>query len=128
MPYTPPTYAQFKARYPRFAAVPEATYDAFLPEALRQVDRTWTEADYQPAVMLYTAHLLTLEGLGTGAEAQVNAQGAGGFKVMRSGSLTLERFSGKDGGAASSDPLDATSYGGQFKALRRQNLAGPRVI
>lgn len=114
------------AAFPRFAAVPSPTLAFWLTRAARSVDDSWTEDDVDMGRMLLAAHLMTLQGLGTGAEAEAAAAGAGDFKTIRSGSLTLERFE-RAAGATQGD-LAATSYGQQFAALARQNRSGPRVM
>lgn len=123
MAFTPPTSADLAARFPRFAAVPGASIDVYLTDAERVVDESWMEGDFAMGRMLYACHLMTLEGLGTGAESEQALAGASGFKVMKSGALTLERFDRKEG----SSSLDATSYGSRFKALQRVNKGGPRA-
>lgn len=119
MTYVPPTPADFKTRYPSFVDVPDATVQAVLNEAETRVTDRWREVDRLPAVMLYTAHVLTLEGLGTGTESEV--AGTDGFKVIRSGSLTLERF---DNGSitSNSSQLRSTSFGRRFYELLRLNF------
>jgi len=116
------TATELKTIFPVFAAVEDATAEYWLTRAARVVDAEWPEDDRDHAQMILTAHLLTLQGLGTGAEAQAAAAGASGFKTMRSGALTLERF-----GESGEGGYDATSYGKQFKALLRLIKGGPRV-
>lgn len=111
--------------FPRFAAVPASTIEFWLIRAARGVDTTWTAGDREMGQMLLACHLMTLQGLGTGAEAEANASGTAGFKTIRSGALTLERF---DKGGGDDSTLSQTSYGAQFKDLRRQNCGGPRVM
>lgn len=127
MAFTVPTAADFKARFPTFVDEAAATIDIALADAALMVDDSWTsQADFTLGRLLYAAHVLTLEGYGTGAEAQAAASGALGFRRMKSGPLELERFSSRSGGAAggSLDPLEQTTYGQRFKALLRANKAG----
>jgi hypothetical protein len=126
MAYDIPTAAQLKALFPAFAAVADATVDAWIVRAGRSVDTTWFEEDFTHGHMLLAAHYMVTNGLGTGAAAEAAAAGADGFKVMRSGSLTLERFENKEGAAASE--FGSTSYGLQFLALAKRNRGGPRVM
>lgn len=125
MAYVAPTVAELKAAFPRFDAVAEATVQLWLDRAGRDVGETWTEGDYAHAIMLMAAHLMTTEGLGTGAEAEAAAAGASGFQRMRSGSLELERAAGT--AAERNNPLLATTYGKRFVELARKNLRGPRI-
>jgi hypothetical protein len=130
MAHTLPTIADFRARYPvRFteAIASDALVQMALDRGARNVDTTWTEGDYAEAIMLYAAGWLTTQGIGGGAEAQAAANGASGFKVMKSGALTLERFDKGDGASTGGDPVLATADGQAFAALRKQNLGGPRV-
>ena len=128
MAYTLPTIADFRARFPRFTVevVADPLVQMALDRGARNVDTTWTEGDYAEAIMLYAAGWLTTQGLGGGAEAQAAANGAAGFKVMKSGALTLERFDNA-GASAGGDPVLNTADGAAFAALRKQNLGGPRV-
>lgn len=122
---TPATPAELKAQFPAFAAVVDATVQAWLDRAARVVDDSWIEADQKFAQMLLAAHLMTLNGLGTGAEAEMAAAGAAGFRSMRSGSLSLDRG---DGSAHKHmGEFGQTSYGRQFYPLLQANRGGPRV-
>lgn len=120
--YTDPTPAQFIDRFPRFAAVSPTAIASALKEAEGMVDTSWTEADFAGGRMLWAAHVLTLDGLGGGAEAEAAAAGAGGFKVMKSGALTLERFEGAAGSGAA-----ATGYGKRWLEMARRNKGGPVI-
>lgn len=128
MAYTAPTISDFRARWtPRFDAVADPKVQQALDRAATKVDETWTEGDFAEAQLLYAAGWLTTQGLGGGAEAEAAGAGAAGFKVMRSGALTLERFDKPAGGASSTDPVLATADGQAFAALRQVNVGGPRV-
>lgn len=128
MAYTAPTAAQLKAKYPAFAAVADATVDLYLVDAGRAVDTTWTEGDYQTAIMLYAAHLMVLAGIGVGAEAEANANGLTGYKRIKSGQLDVERAGKADSGAANvPDEYAGTTYGQQYYYLLVKNRRGPRV-
>lgn len=122
--YTKPTPGHFLARYPSFAAVPYLTIQDYLTEAGKRVDESWTQGDYARAMMLYAAHEMTIDGLGTGTQAQLAAQGLGDFQRIKSGSLDVQRFDRSKGG----DALASTSYGQRFAALQRLNFAGARVV
>lgn len=122
MSWTAPTAADLKAAFPAFAAVDDAPVDYWLTRAGRTVDQSWPDEDGPHAQMLLAAHLLTQQGLGTGAEAEAFAAGATGFRRVRSGSLELERFMKEDTADA-----DSTAYGRQFAVLLRTIKGGPRV-
>lgn len=125
MAFTDATADDLKTAFPRFAAVADETVEYWLTRARRSVDETWTEDDYAMGQMLLAAHLMTLNGLGTGVEATVAAQGMGDFKSVKSGSFSLDR--GETGGGAAAGTLASTSYGRQFAALARVNVGGVRV-
>lgn len=127
MPFTAPTVETFKARFPRFASVDNAVVQTALDEAAGRVDETWIEGDFTMARMLYAAHVLTLDGHGSGAESVAAAEGASGFRRMRSGSLDLERFSTISGGSTEAGVLDSTSYGRRFRELLRRSFPGVAV-
>lgn len=128
MAWPAPTPVEFKARFPAFAAVDDDVLQSALDEAALQVDETWvSEADFRLGRMLLAAHILTVDGLGTGAEAESAAAGALGFKVMKSGGLSLERFSASESGAGDSG-LSVTSYGRRFLDLLRRNIPAVRVV
>jgi hypothetical protein len=130
MAYVPPTVAEFKAAFPSFVDVPDAQVQFALDEAQLYVDDCWIEEFRRPAVMLYAAHALTLQGLGTGAESQAAAQGASDMRRIKSGGFELERASSASSGGTGAvpDPWGMTSYGRQFYALLRRNRGGPFVV
>lgn len=130
MVWAPPTIAEFKARWsPRFDAVADGPIQAALDEAALQVDETWVdEPNYRQGILLLAAHILTLDGYGTGAEAEAGAAGASGFKVMRSGQLTLERFTAADAGGGDEGVLATTSYGRRFLDLLKRNIPAVAIV
>ncbi len=69
MPYTAPTADQLQAMFPAFAAVADVTVDLYIVRGNRNVDASWTEGDYQNAIMLAAAHYMVLSGIGAGAVA-----------------------------------------------------------
>lgn len=126
MAYTAPDKAAFIAAFPAFAAIDDAPYALWSARAGRIVDQIATDLgdDADLAAMLLTAHYLTLQGLGTGTEAQLAAQGASGFIRFKSGSLELER---SPQAAAGAGDMASTSYGAQVWAMLRPFFAGPRI-
>ena len=122
MPYTPPTAAEFVARFPAFSGVETDVVDTALTEAASHADDTWLlEADFRLARMLMAAHVLSTDGHGTSIEAELAR--AGQFTLYRSGSLTLERR-----GEAAAGWLDQTSYGRRYLALRRRSVPAVAVV
>ncbi len=115
---SPPTAIDFTARFPAFAAVDPGVLAAALAEAATRVGTTWTPGDYPLGVMLYAAHILTLDGQGSGAEAALGAAGGLGFTTLRAGSLHVERAAPAGKGASA---LADTTYGRRFLALLTVN-------
>lgn len=126
MPYIDPTAANLKSRFPAFAAVADSVVSQTITEAKRFVDETWNEDDYQIAIMLGAAHIMTLDGLGTGAQSQVYAQGMAGYQSIRSGALSLSRGSSSSSSGSASN-WSATTYGQRFLAYLKMNRGGPLV-
>ncbi len=120
MSYIVPTAGDLAARFPGFSSVPANVVANAIGEARARVDETWLPDDYVIAIMLLAAHTMTLDGLGTGAEAAAGAAGALGFQSMRSGSLSLDRRASVGGGREPS-LLDETTYGRRFLALLKVN-------
>ena len=116
-----PAPIDLTTRFPAFAAVDPAVLSAALAEAATRVDPTWTSGDYPLGVMLYAAHVLTLDGFGTGAEAALAAAGALNFQSMHAGGLQLEQQAVPRNQAASRPILEQTTYGRRFLALLRVN-------
>lgn len=127
MAYVDPTAADLKAAFPRFAAVADATVEFWLERARRKVDQSWTEGDYQMGQMLLACHLMTLEGLGTGTESEINANGLGDFKSVRSGSFSFTRKEGSSGDGDAQGSLGSTGYGRQWYELAVANKGGARL-
>lgn len=126
MAYTPPSKATFIAVFPSFAAVEDAAYAFWSAQAALITERFTgcLGAQIDLATMRGTAWYLTDAGIGSGTESEMAAQGATGFKRIKSGTIDLERAdkSGADIGVYSSN-----SYGVQFYAMLKPCVAGPRV-
>jgi hypothetical protein len=114
MPYTIPTSAQFKARYPAFVAVDDALMDLVIIDAARNVDEGWEELDYQPAILALTAHLLVEDGA-TGR----NVESAGVVTSSKLGDAQ-DNYSGLSGFMMNGE-YSSTSYGRNFMQLRALN-------
>lgn len=125
MAYTQATAADLKALLTKFATVADATVEIWLERARRSVDDSWAEDDRAHGEILLAGHYLTLEGLGTGAEAELAKAGLSGMQTVRSGKLSFTKGGAMADAAAGS--LESTSYGQQYLALLRQNRGGARV-
>lgn len=128
MAWTAPTTTELKARFPRFEAGTEPQLQGAIDEALLITGPNWPDAERTLGTMLYAAHVLTLDGVGTGTEAQLNAEGVGDFQSIKLGSLSLSRFS-KDAsssrGSAVLDDLMKSTFGQRFYALAARFAGGP---
>jgi hypothetical protein len=119
MAHTVPTAADLKARYPGFAAVPDATVNYWITDSQRIVTSAWIEADYPIALMLLAAHELAMAGLEAG-EAAGLPQGVTRFS---SGSMDVAFAEG----LASATSYGSTRYGREFQTLLRRNRGGAIV-
>lgn len=119
--------ANLIAAFPKFSKVPTATIVFWLERAAREVDTSWTADDIDFARSLLAAHYMTLEGLGSGTEAKINAEGLGDFKSVRSGQFSFTRGD-MSSDSASAGELGSTSYGRQYMELLARNRGGPRVM
>lgn len=128
MAYTPPTYEEFIARFPIFdnqVTWPQAMVEAVIVEATNNIDETWIEADYKPAIMYQTAHILSID---NAAEGQVPSVGPQTFLSSESFAGMSQSFSMVQGGTlGSSEIWGSTSYGRRYLDLLRKNKGGPVV-
>lgn len=127
MAFVVPTISTFLGRFPTFQGVDNETLQQVLDESAARVSTNWSEADYTLARMLYTAHILTLDGIGTGVEAKIQAQAAGFFQSISTGSVSINR--GSNFGPGKDDSLlSTTTYGMRYRELLRRNFAGIAVV
>lgn len=126
MPYTAPPLATFASLFPAFAAATQEQYDFWSAQAVLVTEplESCLGDRMDLATMLATAHMLTESGIGAGAESEMAAQGMGGFKSIKSGSLSLDRGDAKGSDGAN---WSTTSYGGRLWPMLRGCLTGPRV-
>lgn len=127
MAYTAPPLTTFTETFPAFAAVTQAQYDFWSAQAVLYTEgiEACLGERMDLATMLATAHLLTEQGIGTGAEAETAAQGMAGFKRIKSGSLELERADAKS--AERMGSWGTSSYGRRLYPMLKACLGGPRV-
>lgn len=113
MAYSKPTLATFRALYPAFAAVADATVEAWIDAGDAETE-AWPDDYRASAVMLYAAHKMATQGLGTGAiPAGVTSFKSGTFSATVSDGL------------ASKTGLSATAYGRDYLDLMRREFGGP---
>lgn len=125
------TVADFKERFASFGPQGysnDLRIQAALEDAATVADATWSDADRRQAVMLKAAHELTLDGVGTGTEAELASTGLLGFSSIRSGALSLDR--GQSASATSFDPngYSLTVYGRRLQALIRSRFIGVLAV
>lgn len=120
--YNLPTPTYIRTAFPGFAGVPDALISFWISRAARSVDTSWTEGDYTYAIALLTCHLMTGNGLGSGAE--IEGYRAAGITKLKSGTLDVT-FADGSGDASG---YGSTVWGRQFLLLLQQNKGGPRVI
>ena len=131
-----PTASEVKARYPEFSGVSDALVTMVIAEASPMVDDEWVETDQKPAIMAFTAHLLSMEGYPARALLPAGAPlpaSAGREIVMRKvGDVTTQyaqasrQYAQASSGAkgASSGLLGSlalTVYGRRFAQLLKLN-------
>lgn len=125
MPYTAPTAADIKTRFPAFAGIDNALIELYIDEAMLWVDTTWFETDYTIAIQYLTAHFMAAEGLLVSATGSGSAAGAvsGPIKSERLGDAAITYSDrGSTGGWSGTDAdLATTPYGQRFLALRNAN-------
>ena len=109
---TAPTIADFRARYPAFAAVADASIQYWLTEGFGEVS-AWADTDQPRGAMAYAAHKLAGQ---TGA----TPEGVTGFKSGTFSAQLSEQAANRTG-------FHATVYGREFLDLARRSFAGPRL-
>jgi hypothetical protein len=124
MAHTPPTPEEFKTRFPVFASETDERVQIFLTEAGNNIDDTWEESDYAPAIMYLAAHLLKTENDGTADDASAS-----------SGPITSESFAGMSRSydaskmsAAQKSMYGGTIYGQRYYVLLLKNKPSIMVV
>lgn len=128
MSYDAVTVEQFKTAKPQFSAVEDSTVQLYLDMASRFADETWTEKDYQPAVIAMACHLMTLEGLGSDAASEIQAQGGSRLTSLKSGTLSLTFSQQQQSGDEFKDWLSQTPCGQYYLMLLSLNKRGPALL
>jgi hypothetical protein len=114
MAYTAPTVDDFLLRFPDLSDTEDDVVQRLLDEAMRYVDDSWLERDYQDAVLYLAAHW-------TSKEKAAESSGEIASESFGPISVTYAR---------STDPesLSSTQYGRRFSELRRGNFPAIVVI
>lgn len=119
-----PTASEVKARYPEFSGVSDALVTMVIAEASPMVDDEWVETDQKPAIMAFTAHLLSMEGWPKRVEGAPVPPSAGREVLMRKvGDVTTQyaQTAGATGSGLLSS-LSLTVYGRRFAQLMKLNV------
>lgn len=125
MAYTAPTPQTLQLRYPAFAGVDDAVIQYWLDDAVRSVDESWAEGDFQPARMALAAHMMAMQGLGASEGAALRLPA--GVTRFRSGAMDVQ-VSDSVAIAATKGGYEATRYGQEYLQILRRNKGGPTVI
>jgi hypothetical protein len=121
MPYVAPTPAQFKARFPEFEAVADATVAFAIEEAGLSVDDSWIEQDFSLAINYLTAHILAAGGALSGNAAGAAVQGPVTSESLGDASVTYADKSKVVGVEGLAAELASTTYGQRYLRLQRRN-------
>ena len=142
MPYTIPTIADFRARFPEFATTADPAITAAILNASDFVDQSWSENDYQPAILYLAAHLVVLQRDAAQAASDTGGVNVGDDTVYVS-SVSMEgrsiSYSQRSGSAASTrksttvitgatEFLRQTFYGRMYEKLMRRNIIAVEVV
>lgn len=124
MPYTTPTPAEFKTRFPAFADTDDERIAIFIADAERKIDNTWRVQDYQPAILYLAAHLLTLSGgedgddpVGDATTGDVVGESFGQMSISYAKKAALNA----PGSSAWQSTYGTTPFGREFLSLARGN-------
>lgn len=130
MPYTVPTLQQFRSRFPIFEDTDDGVIEALLIEASGQVDTSWRESDYQPAIMYAAAHLVATDNSGEGEEVERGAAGGGQIASESFGQMSISYSTGSSqpGSLSASERWGSTEYGRRYLALLKQNKPAIVVV
>lgn len=128
MAYEAPTYEEFIARFPAFddqTRWPQSLVEAVIVEATNNIDTSWVEADYKPAIMYQTAHILSIDNADAGQDPQVGPSTYLSSESFAGMSMSYSQVQG--GTLGSSEIWGTTSYGRRYLDLLRKNKSGPVV-
>lgn len=117
------TVAEFRIRYPTFAAVPDETVTYWLTDSLRIVTADWG-ADAVPAQMAFAAHEMSSRGVLPAVGASAIPAGVTRFRSasMDVGISETAANWGLAGG------YSTTAYGQEFAVFLRRHRGGPRLV
>jgi hypothetical protein len=116
------TPAAFKARYPEFAAVSDATIAAILVDAVAEVGPEWIDGDRVAAAMAWIADALMTHGFAPGGSGAPGAASPG-LKRAKVGDVETEYHGAASGSGRGADATHArTPYAARFVELRARSF------
>lgn len=128
MAYETPTADDFRTKFPEFEDLSDTQIDALIVEAMRSVDTTWTEGDYENAILYLAAHY---HQLATNASESSTMDTPGGQAITSEHigpiSVSYGKASGPTG-ANSTSSLSTTAYGQMYYDLLVKNVPAILVI
>lgn len=127
MPYTAPTAADLKTRFPEFDTIADAMIEAIISENAATMSTSWLEDDYTAAYLSLVAHCLTVEGE-PGRSAGVAGAASGPIKRVKVGDVETEFASAGVVQSAATYGLSDTPYGQRFLRLRHKSFPATMLI
>lgn len=127
MSYVTPAAADLKALYPAFGAVSEATIDAWIARVTgRDVDQSWSEADYGPGIIAAAAHRMVLSGVAGISGSATGSYASSGVTSFKSGTFDVS-FDADAVKRISAGGWNSTSYGRDYLDLLERRGHGMGV-
>lgn len=129
-PYGAPRAADLIALYPAFAEVSAGTIEAWILRVIgRDVDESWSEADYPSAIIAAAAHRMALAGVAGISGSATGAYAASGVTSFKSGTFDVS-FDADAVKRISGGGWNATTYGRDYLDLlaRRGHGAGVTAV
>lgn len=125
MPYTIPTTDDFFTRFPIFEDKDEDMVAAIIAEAASNIDDSWREADYQPAILYLAAHMIATDNTDAGTEAEIGGPNIVSSESFSGMSVSYQNNASQPG--VSQSQFGLTEYGRRYYALLIKNKPGIAV-
>ena len=116
------TIAGFRARYPQFDSVSDATVQAYLDDAVLRVDEGVWGDHYETGVYALACHEMTLQGLG---DQPAGAPPAGNVTSLKDGAVAVT-FKQSTNETIGDDYYNQTPCGQKYLSLQR--LMGMGIV
>jgi Protein of unknown function (DUF4054) len=128
--YDLPTVDDFRAKFPELAYLSDDQIQGCIDEAARAVDDTWTEGDYDNAILYLAAHYATAAADAVESGGAPSSQGP--IVAEHIGPISVSYGStGSQGSTSSStfnSSLNSTYYGQRYLDLLVKNIPAVLVI